>query len=76
MSADEDLRVVDGFFVTHPVRHDDPCGNDAMLKVELLVMKFSPDDDHCFWFVGAVTAVVEAVRAADGRGQIVLWTIE
>ena len=74
--ADEDLRVVDGFFVTHAVRDADLCGNGAVLEVEFLVVEFSADYDDGFWFVGAVASVVKAVGAADGRGQVVLRTVE
>ena len=57
--ADENHRVIDGFFVTHAVRDPDLCGNGTTLEVEFLAVEFSANYDNGFWFVWAVAPVVK-----------------
>lgn len=74
--ADENHRVIDGFFVTHAVRDPDLCGNGTTLEVEFLAVEFSANYDNGFWFVWAVAPVVKVVGAADWRGQVKPRTVE
>ncbi len=74
--AEKNVGVVNGFFVADAVGDCYVGDHRAAFKVAELVVEFAAGDDDRVGRIGAVSARVEVVGAADGCGQVVLRAVE
>ena len=61
----QNFRVIPGLLVPDAIGEVNRSYHGAALKIEQLVFKVAPDDNHGFRSVAAIAARMEAVRTAD-----------